>query len=128
MRINMYLSIALCLGLASCGGGSDSQSSANTTVNSCSNGAVEVSASELPEIVDAAVDAGVEVEDHSEDIQEEPTVDQSAALRTGGFIIAACGGTVIANDSEDNDTVSQVKKALYSGRVYRLEIHRGPTL
>ncbi len=129
MDITKHALFSAFLFCAACGGGgSESASTSNTTVNNCPGESIEISSADLPEVVNAAVEAGVDVQDFGEDsapVEDNAGVDQSTALRTGGVVIATCGGTVVANDSQDNDTVSQVKRALYSGQVYRLEIYRG---
>lgn len=111
------------LSLVACGGsGGDSTNINSTTVNHCPDGAAEVDNSQLSEIVDEAVANEVAVEDHSEDVV--PVLDQGATLKDQ-TIIAACGSSVTIDNSQDNDVVNQVKRALRSGQVSKLEIYRG---
>lgn len=114
------------LALFGCGGGSESASSASTEVTQC--GDFNVDLAEVPEIVEAAESSGVEVADSAVDeVTQEanPGLDQGQALKVSGVTIAACGGTVIANDSQDNDNVTQasrLKRLIASGSIKLIEV------
>lgn len=130
MRTNTLIFLAAML--LSCGGGGSSSNS-STTVNSCPDGSTQVSFADLPKVIEAAQDSNVTVEDHTSDSVdsvsvEEPALNQDQALRTGGVIIASCGGTVIANDSEDNDIVNGAQRLIAEiqlGRISKIEIYKG---
>lgn len=114
--------------LIACGGGSDKEetqatSDIQTTTTTCGNVTVDLEA--VDEIVAAAEEAGVDVVEVEED--EEPALDPGV-LKTG-VIIAACGSTVITDDStQDNDTTTNIATtsklitAIYQGEVESLTI------
>ena len=114
--------------LIACGGGSDKEetqatSDIQTTTTTCGNVTVDLEA--VDEIVAAAEEAGVDVVEVEED--EEPALDPGV-LKTG-VIIAACGSTVITDDStQDNDTTTNIATtsklitAIYQGEIESLTI------
>lgn len=61
-------------------------------------GDVTVDISQVPEVVEAAEEEGVEVSDFLDEEEEIPGLNQDGALKSG-VIIAACGSTVVNNES-----------------------------
>ncbi len=102
--------VLILLTLCSCGGsggddGNDdvavaaAPAPAPTPIEVTSCGDITVDVSQVPEVVEAAEEEGVEVTDFLDEEEEEiPGLNQDAALKTG-VIIAACGSTVVNNES-----------------------------
>jgi hypothetical protein len=114
---------------AACGGGSESSSSTDTNITQCGDFTVDIG--DVPEIVAAAQDSGVDVVDSVPDSSSSSSSSglQDSQIRLAkvgeGVVIAACGGTVIGNDTQDNDTTTQaqrLKKLIADGSVSSIEV------
>lgn len=124
------LGLILLASLCACGGGGG-DSSNSTTINHCDG--EEVNVGDLDQIAAAAQEAGVEVEDHSEDSPSlgnvvEPTADEAGQIDQGtalkSYIVATCGSTIVAQNTTNNST-ARVLERIASGEVAKIEIYRG---
>ena len=125
-----HITLILLIALLGCGSDGEQQM-ATTQAEATTCGDVSVDLEAVDEIIAAALEEGVDVEEESSEpsVDEEETLPLQQDVLKNGAIIVICGGTVATDDSTTttNTAINGTTRALntiYSGRASRIIVKK----